>query len=73
MTLKTVYGVLWLLWIVSFLGIELTALWTGHYQYTLSEWVWKLERLGRAWTFARYFVAAFLLWLFFHLVFGWWR
>lgn len=73
MTLKTTYGVLWLLWIVSFLVVELTALWTGHPEFTLSEWVWKLERLGRAWTFARYFVAAFLLWLFFHLVFGWWR
>jgi len=73
MTLKTTYGVLWLLWLASFLAIELTALWTGHPEFTLSEWVWRLEKLGRVWSFARYFVAAFLLWLFFHLVFGWWR
>jgi hypothetical protein len=70
---KTVYGVLWLLWIIAFLIIELSALWSGNYQYTLSEWVWKLERLGRGWSFARYFVAAFCVWLAGHLVFGWWR
>lgn len=73
MTLKHLYGTFWLVWLGAFLLIELTALFTGHPEFTLSEWVWRLERLGRVWTFARYFVAAFLLWLFFHLVFGWWR
>lgn len=68
-----VYATLWILWLVVFLAIELTALWTGKPQYTLSEYVWRLERLGTAWTFLRYFIAAFCLWLFLHMAFGWFR
>lgn len=68
-----VYATLWILWIVAFLAIELTALWTGKSQYTLSEYVWRLERLGTAWTFIRYFICAFCLWLFCHMAFGWFR
>lgn len=73
MSLKTTYGVLWLLWLATFLVIELSALWSGHSELTLSEWVWRLEKLGRVWTFARYFVAAFCVWLAGHMIFGWWR
>jgi hypothetical protein len=71
--MDTVYGLLWLAWIIIFLVIELSALWTGHPSRTLSDWVWQLEGLGRGWTFARYFIAAFLCWLAGHLIFGWWR
>lgn len=65
-----IYGWLWIIWLAAFLVIELSALWTGHPSRTLSEWVWRIE--GRGWTFARYFVAAFLCWLAGHLVFRWW-
>jgi len=65
-----VYAALWAAWIIAFLAIELTALFTGHSQYTLSDFVWRLERINTAWTFLRYFVAVFCLWLFFHMAFG---
>lgn len=70
---STMYGLLWLLWIISFLVIELSALFTGHPERTLSAWVWKLEDLHHGWTFARYFIAVFCLWLFCHMAFGWFR
>lgn len=69
----TIYATLWVVWLLAFLVIELTALWTGKPQFTLSEYVWRLEQLGRAWTFVRYFVAVFCLWLFLHMAFGWFR
>lgn len=71
--MRTVYPWLWLAWIASFLVIELTALFTGHPQYTLSDYVWRLEQVNRAWTFGRFFVCAFLVWLLLHLVLGWFR
>ena len=40
-------------------------------QYTLSEYIWRLESYSPGWTAIRYFVAAICLWLFFHLVFRW--
>lgn len=73
MSLKSIYGVLWLVWILSFFAIELSALWTGHNAYTLSAFTWRLEKLGGTWTFVRYFVAAFCLWLSAHLILGWFR
>ena len=65
-----IYAALWAAWIIAFLAIELTALFTRHSQYTLSDFVWRLERINAAWTFLRYFVAVFCLWLFFHMAFG---
>ena len=67
--MKTAYALLWTGWILAFLAIELTAIFTGHSQYTLSDFVWRLEEVNRAWTFLRYFVAAFCVWLTLHLVF----
>lgn len=69
--MKTAYALLWIGWIVSFLAIELTALFTGHTQYTLSDFVWRAEEVNRAWTFLRFFIAAFCIWLTLHMVFGW--
>ena len=71
--MRTAYGWLWLGWIAWFAACEFTALATGHPEDTLSEFTWRAEALGQPWTFARYLVAAFCLWLAGHLVFGWWR
>lgn len=73
MTGSRAYALLWIAWLAIFLAIELSALLTGHPQWTLSDFVWRLERLGRAWTFLRYFVAAFCVWLALHMSFGWFR
>ena len=71
--MRTAYASLWLAWIVMFFAVELSAIFTGHTQYTLSDYVWRLERLGTSWTFLRYLVAAGCVWLAGHLVWGWWR
>jgi len=71
--MKTVYAVLWVGWLLAFLVIELTALHTGHGQYTLSEFVWRAEKINRAWTFLRFFIMAFCIWLTLHMAFGWFR
>lgn len=71
--MKLAYGILWLLWIAMFAAIEFTALGTGKPQYTLSEFVWRAEQLGQPWSFARYFIAVFCLWLALHMIFGWFR
>jgi len=71
--MKTAYSAAWIAWIAWFLGWELTALLTGHGNLTLSDYVWRLEEINRGWTFLRYFTAAFCLWLFFHMAFGWLR
>lgn len=42
-------------------------------QYTLSEYLWRLEAVNSNWTFLRYLIAALCVWLFFHLAFGWFR
>lgn len=68
-----VYAALWIAWIAAFLVIELSAIVTHRDQFTLSDYVWRLEQLGSAWTFLRFFVAAFCLWLFAHMAFGWFR
>ena len=73
MKLSTVYALLWIAWIIAFLAIELTAIFTAHDQYTLSDFVWRLEEINRAWTFLRLVVAFFCAWLFLHMVFGWFR
>jgi hypothetical protein len=62
-------SVYWLLWIsVGFCPVEFWALATSQPQYTLSYQVWHLE--GQGATFARYFVAVFLIWLAIHMVLG---
>ena len=62
----------WVAWIaLGFFPLELWALFSGNDQDTLSDNVWRLEGTGA--TFFRYFVAAFLVWLFFHMVYGWFR
>lgn len=62
----------WLAWIVvGFMPLEFWALATGQPQYTLSDQVWHLEGTGSS--FARWFIAAFCAWLFFHMVFRWFR
>lgn len=67
------YGLLWLLWIAAFAAIEFSALGIGRPQDTLSEFVWRIEDVGGPFTFARYFVAAFCIWLAGHFIFGFWR
>jgi hypothetical protein len=66
---KTVYALLWIGWVAAFLAIEFSAIGTGHSQYTLSDFIWRLEEVNRAWTALRFFVAAFCAWLFLHMVF----
>lgn len=73
MRASLVYPLLWIVWVAAFLVIELSALWTGHPNFTLSEYCWRLERINTAWTFMRFFLAAFCVWLFCHLVFGLFR
>jgi hypothetical protein len=58
-------GAAWLL------GWELSALAAGHPEWTISDFTWTLE--GAGWSFARYFIAAALIWLTFHLSLGWFR
>jgi len=70
---KTLYAAVWITWIAWFLAWELGALFTGHADLTLSDYVWRLEEINRGWTFLRYFVAVFCLWLFLHMSFGWLR
>jgi hypothetical protein len=58
----------WLAWItVGFMPMEFWALFTGRPQDTLSAQVWHAEGTGA--TFARYFVASFIIWLFCHMVY----
>lgn len=62
------WSLYWLIWVVAgFGGPEFYSIATRRYQNTLSDQVWHVEGTGA--TFARFFVAAFLLWLFLHMVF----
>lgn len=67
------YPWVWLAWMAWFFLWEFLALGTGHSQWTLSDYVWRLEEVNAQWTFLRYVVAAFCLWLFLHMAFGWLR
>ena len=67
------YPWVWIAWIAWFLAWELGALAAGHPQWTLSDYVWRLEEVNARWTFLRYFVAVFTLWLTLHMTFGWFR
>lgn len=63
----------WIIWVTWFLAWEFTALGLGKPQWTLSEYVWRLEEINAGWTAVRYAVAVFCLWLFLHLAFGLFR
>lgn len=71
--LRAVLKICWIIWIVSFFPIEITALLTHNARYTLSGIVWHAEALGGQWTFVRYYVAVFCVWLALHMVFGWFK
>ena len=73
MKAQTLYAALWIAWIAAFAVIEFSAILTGHDQWTLSDFVWRAEHISRAWTVLRFFIAAFCVWLFFHMAFGWFR
>lgn len=67
--MKLAYNILWLCWAGAFFILELTALFTGHSDLTLSDYVWRLEEVSTGWTFLRYVVAVMSFWLFLHLTF----
>jgi len=59
----------WLVWLVCFFLIpELTAIFMGHPENTLSAQIWHLEGTGA--TFFRWVVGSTTVWLFFHMT---WR
>ena len=64
-----VYPLLWIAWIAAFLAIELSALWSGHSNFTLSSTAGAWSRSIASWTFLRFFICAFCVWLLLHLVF----
>lgn len=72
----------WPIWlaatIVSFLVYEIYALATGHPENTLSDWVWRVLKIGKNASFANWTAADFLtfgvwmtlfIWLTFHFFF----
>lgn len=66
-----VYMVAYLAGAAWLLGWELSAIFSGHAERTISDFTWQLEGVG--WSFARFFVAAALIWLTLHLSLGWFR
>jgi hypothetical protein len=62
----------WIFWFTIGFGVpEGIALATRHTEWTLSYQVWTLE--GASGSIMQFIVAAFLVWLFRHLVFRDWR
>lgn len=71
----------WLSWLVGiftfFLPVELWAIFSKHAKYTFSDtmWAWT-NHVGEnpvnigAWPWPHYLLAAFMIWLTLHLVFG---
>ena len=47
MRASAIYPLLWIAWIAAFLAIELSALWSGHSNFTLSSYCWRLEQINR--------------------------
>lgn len=66
-----VYMVAYLVGAAWLLGWELSAIFTRHVEWTISDFTWQLE--GPGWSFARFFIAAALIWLTLHLSLGWFR
>lgn len=72
------YRWLWVAWVGAFLVLEFTAIIRRQYKNTFSDFVWWLADItpGRTswnWTAVHLFIAVFLLWLFLHLAFGYFR
>ncbi len=68
----------WPIWLVGAFGIpEGIGLATGHPEWTLSDWVWKVfdvlpgDTLWQ-WTAVHFFLLCFMAWLTMHLVFRLW-
>lgn len=59
------FGAAWLL------GWEFAAFAIGRRDLTISDFTWALE--GAGWSFARFFIAAALIWLTLHLSLGWFK
>lgn len=70
------WTIAWLVWIAAFGVVEGLALANRTPGDTLSEHVWKWfgvrGRNGGGWTWKRYALLAFLVWLLGHLTLGWW-
>jgi len=64
--LTVFWKIFWLIWVAAGAVVEITAL-IKDVRGTLSYQVWSLEGSGA--TAMRFFVGAFLLWLFIHLTF----
>lgn len=65
------YPWVWIGWGVLFFILEFIPLAMGKPQYTLSEYIWRLENYHPFWNAVRYLIAAICLWLSLHLVFRW--
>jgi hypothetical protein len=70
---ERLYPYAWYVWGGLFVVFEFVPIAFKQDQYTLSEYIWRVEDYGPGWTALRYFIAAICVWLFFHLVFGWFR
>ena len=77
--MRTWADVYWPVWFLLLFGVpEAIALRTHHTEWTLSGWIWRVCDVlpGSTllqWTALHIFLAAFLLWLLVHMVFGIWR
>ena len=77
--MKTWADYYWPIWLVVLFGIpEGVALATGHPEWTLSDWVWRVFDVlpGSTlweWRAVHFFLLAFMVWLTLHLAFRIWR
>jgi hypothetical protein len=71
MSLKELFLSAYLAGAAWLLGWEVTAFFIGRPDLTISDFTWQLEGIG--WSFARFFIAATLIWLTLHLSLGWFR
>lgn len=71
MNTEKLYIAAYLLGAAWLIGWELSAFAIGQTRYTISDFTWTLE--GPGWSFARFFIAAALIWLTLHLSVGWFR
>jgi hypothetical protein len=72
-------GWYWAIWLVIGFGApEAYALVTKHYEWTFSDWIWRVFDVvpGQTlwqWKAAHYLLLVFMLWLFCHFVFALFR
>ena len=71
MNLEKLYVIAYLAGAAWLIGWEISAFAIGRANLTISDMTWTLE--GTGWSFARYFIAAVLIWLTLHLSVGWFR